>query len=62
MLDVNDSRQAEAPQELVRGDARARPARPGDEDAIVALMLASFDGWPPFQINGTPREFLDWYF
>src|SRR5688572_21249567 len=53
---------SELPEELRRGDALARHARPGDEDALVALFLGSFDGWPPFAINGTPREFLDWYF
>jgi hypothetical protein len=61
MNDAGDHR-PETPESLVRGDAVARFARRGDEDAIVALMLSSFDGWPPFAIGGTPREFLDWYF
>ncbi len=53
---------ADPPSELVRGGAVARRVRPGDEDALVELFLGSFDRWPPFQIGGTPREFLDWYF
>jgi len=51
-----------SPREIVRDNAIARAARPGDEDAIAELFLKSFDGWPPFAINGTPREFLDWYY
>ena len=59
---TGDTLQDTSPREIVRDGTVARHARPGDEDAIAELFLKSFDGWPPFAINGTPREFLDWYY
>ena len=45
----------------VRQEVVARWADERDRDGIVGTMLSSFDRWPAFATDGTPRDHLDWW-
>ena len=45
----------------VRQEVVARWADERDRDGIVETMLSSFDRWPAFATQGTPRDYLDWW-